>query len=1074
MQFIKMNKIHHTTLQSRYIGIFITICVASIYMITAQSSVGFWESGMHIASGYGLQIPNPPGNPLYTLLSRIFTIISFGNVAYFISIVSVVSAAGTIWLLYNTVVYIALQITQRISAITHTHASILTIAAASISSLSCAFSHTFWNNATQASPYALTTFIAAYCIWALFRWEQTRRLSWLLSISIACGLLATSQPIYLIILPAIFLLYYIRTYNTRTVGILVILSAAFIFVAISIAWIIPAISYSLFLCELGCVNILSMPQHFGIFIGILIFITICIGGLYISYKAQKFRIHTIILTALLFCIAYSLNSLYVIRSNANTPIDQKNPEHAYNAYRYFTHNQQPEKPLWYGAVFNAPIVDYENTTPLYVFENNEYIQAYTPQIPVYDKYFTHFFPRMWSNNPLHIEEYKRWTNYEEGKNSKVIYTNGFTYNIPTFGQHIRFFISYQLNHMYVRYFMWNFAGQQNDILGNGEPHKGNWISGIPLIDNLRLGPQDSLPDTLQENKSRNTYLFIPFLLGIAGLILLIRRHKTYAGVIGLLFLCTSVIFVWYFNYTPLQARDRDYEFAISFYIFTICIGLGVIQLYCLLNQYFTKHVFYISIVVASLSPVLLFSQNFNNIQSTGQPIAEDFAKNLLTTCKPNAILLTSSDNDTYPLWYMQQVKGFRTDVRVINISLLSADWYIQSLRQQQYLSSPIPIQLPSRTYRLGTNESLFVLAHSPLAHIYYPIQDIMKLIASTDVRVKALMPNGSFVDYIPVPNIILPVHTAHALKSGIVNHADTNHLIKGIPFTPLKLNSDGSLRDSLVPKSTLAIMDILAHNQWNRPLYVSSLLYEENILNLNNYMYSHGLAYLLTPIELIGGRTDETYIKLDAMYNNLMHVYSWNNTNKNNNYINEYSQYLIMQYRTLFEQAAQSLFELNESIKALQLLDTCIQLFPHSTCNYNIEMIPIAKLYYHLGAKNKSKTICNELYYTLENNTLYYRTAPKKYEQTLLNDVLKDMEIAIELFEYALEIDDNIFAQKIAQTSTLFIEEYFSFTRQISVCLPQEFQASHIWVFQLQGNLPYIAYWYNNMKFYIQQRKQVI
>lgn len=1046
----------------------IWLIVTIVYVVTAESSISFWESGDLVSSAYSLQIGQAPGAPFYMLIARFFSMFAFGNVqhvAFCITMVSVLASSFTVLFLYWSVTYIAKRVIERIAVISPHHAHILVIFSGSIASLSFAFSDTFWSQATQSGIYALSSLLTAIIFWAMLQWEKTRHHTWILCIVLCLGLSVGVNLLILFVIPALILVYYFKQYSPTILQSIVVVTVSIVAVCLCMWAVVYAIPNIAFAIDLVCVNTFSMPVNSGFIVFLVICFAILCIGIYYTHLYNKPIINFVLIASVLFCIAYSSYALIVIRSAAQPPHNQNNPEHAYNFMQYISQQATGNRPLVYGKMYNAAIDSIVDDSKVYEIDNKKYSHIYTAQKQKFNKQFLRFFPRMWSADENHIPEYKQWAGVDDGKNTVPMYVNGVTYHSPTWFQNIRFFVSCQLNHMYIRYFMWNFAGKQNDLQGNGEPHKGNWISGIPVFDSMRLGPQDVLPDSLQNNKARNTYFFIPFLLGIAGLLALWFWHKKFAAICVVFFICTGVVLVLYLNQTPLQARERDYLFVGSFYMYSLFIGLGVISLYMLLRQYFTKHVLYIALAVACISPIILFSQNIDDHNRSGRSIAHDFSKNLLETCKPNAILFTYGDNETFPLWYLQTVEGIRTDVRVVNLNVLSADWYIQSLKQRSYLSEPLPLKLPQSKYAIGTNETVFILAHSPLAHIYYPVQDIMNIIASDNRQYKAKLQNGLYIDYIPVPNLVLPVHSQQALDAGIISINDTANIVQGIPFSPLHLNTDGSIRDSVIRKNSLAMLDILAHAQWKRPIYFASTVNQTYMLNLHNYLYLHGLAYMLTPIEASNTQDFDKQLQIDAIYQNLMHVYSWGNCADKNVYVDEYMRFMVTQYRSLFANAAQACLQTNQNQKARNLVDVCMQLFPKETYEFDYFMISIADVYAKLGELDVSYNIQNELYKTIDNNLLYYRTVSKKFEKIITNDVLQDIGIAIELYEYVLQTNNTKFAHKIARISTLFIEEYFSFTRQISVCLPQEFQASNMWVFQLQGNMPYIAYWYNTMKF---------
>jgi hypothetical protein len=1060
-----------------YIPWFIWGIVFFVYTFTAQKTVGFWDSGQLLASAQLLQVSEAPGYPLYILIARIFSLFSLGNIQYIpfcISLVSVCAASFTVFFVYKTTEIVARILISRITDISYNVSLLLIIASAGIASLSLAFSDSFWSIATQPGVYPLSVFVIILLVWCMLQWQIKGTINYIACIVFMLGLSMGVNNIVWFAVPGLVVMYYFKQNSDYSVFKMIgIIAGSICATALFIYLVVHGIPSIAFACDLVCVNMLNLPVNSGFVVLFILSISLGVLGIYYSYIYNKKILQSVSLASVLFIIAYSINAIIIIRSAAHVPINQNCPDNAYSSKEYFSRYLFSDKPLMYGNSYCAIPDSVTSGEKVYIYENNSYTHIYTEPKPLYYSQFMQFFPRMWSNIPFHIEEYKRWANIEEGINTKPLYVNGKSYNSPTLKQHCVFFLKYQLQHMYIRYFLWNFVGRQNDIQGNGEPHKGNWISGISFIDSMRLGDQDVLNDSLHSDSSRNTYFFIPLLLGFAGIIGLWLWNKKYALVFTLLFISTGIGVVLYLNQTPLQVRERDYIYVGSYLFYAICIGLGVISLFVWLRQYFVKHALYISIAIAVVCPSLLFAYNYNDHNRRNVDIAYQYSKNVLATCKPNAILFATSDNDIYPLWYLQMVEQKRTDVRVVNIHQLSKEWYIQELQNALFTSSPISFGLPIQKYRIGTNESLFVLVHSPLAHIYYPIKDIIQFIASDNSKYKAQLQHGELVDYIPVPNLVLPVNKLNALQAGIICNEDTSRVMLGIPFTPLQLHSDGTMQDSIISKSTLAMLDIIAHFEWKRPLYCMSNIDLSTILNLQNYMYSHGLASLFTPIESLPSVESENQIHIEEMYNNLMKTYSWGNASANQGSVNEYERLIIQQYRSLFAIAAQSCMQTKQFEKARNLVDACMQLFPQNVYNYDIFMIAIASIYYELGKVDMYESIVNALYSNIDNMLLYYRTVPKKFEKVLLHDVVQDVGFAIEMYQQALQIGDNKFSTKIAHMCTLFIEDYFSFTRQISVCLPQEFQVNNMWIMQLQSNLAYVAYWYNYMKYnVVQEQKQ--
>lgn len=1041
-----------------------------VYFATLEPSVSFWDCGEFISSGFKLEVGHPPGAPLYMLLARFFSLFAGGNVhfvAILINSLSALASSFTILFLFWSVTYISQKVIQKIPSFPSQNHTIITLTAGAIAALSYTFTDTFWFSAVEGEVYALSSLFTAVVFWAILKWESSDNKKWLILIAFLIGLSIGVHLLNLLAIPAIGLLYYYKKYDANIKGAIIALLISIFAIGILLWLIIPGLTKVAFWFDLLFINGFSLPVNSGAIFYCFLVIAGLSFGIYYTHTYQKVFANTVLLIFTVIVIGYSSYAVIIIRSLANPPMDENNPENPYSLLNYLNREQYGETPLIFGQYYNAPIIEITEGKKIYMPIKGKYTVIDTTQEPKYDNNFITFFPRMWSSEPSHIGAYKQWAGIEDGKNTEPIYMQGQTFEKPTFAQNLKFFFSYQLGHMYFRYFMWNFAGRQNDFQGNGEPYKGNWISGISPIDNARLGPQDTLPDVYKENKAHNTYFFIPFILGILGLVFLFRNHKKYASILVVLFFFTGIAIVIFLNQNPLQPRERDYAYAASFYVFCMWIGFSVPAIFLACQKYIKKAILPCTIGITALSPIILCAQNWDDHDRSGRFIAHDFSANYLTTCEQNAILFTYADNDTFPLWYLQEVEGLRTDVRVVNLSLFNADWYINDMRKRAYKSAPVPMSLPEEKYRTGTNEGIFVLAHSNISHIFYPAKDIIDIVSSNDPNYKARRRDGSMVDYIPVPNLVIPVDKKAAIASGIVSLRDTARLLDGIPFSTLTFNSNQEIIDSTLSKSRFMLLDILANFNWQRPLYFSKTVGAENYFNMQNNMFLEGLSFNLKPMESNSKTDIEGQVNSDKMYENLMQKYIWGNCNNPDIYIDENIRNMVVNYRSMFAILAETLINENKINKAKAVLQKCEMLFPDAIYPYDYFMISIGNSYARIGNFGKAKQVHTTVMNHIHDNLLYYMSIKESDKKNIELDVIQDVGIAIEIFQNAQDRGDKILSQNIASSTSAFMEQYFPFTRQVAFCSPQEFESKNMWVFQLQGNLPYVAYWYNTMKVFL-------
>jgi hypothetical protein len=748
--------------------------------------------------------------------------------------------------------------------------------------------------------------------------------------------------------------------------------------------------------ELVFVNTLSLPYSSGILFYAILLIGLIVYGIYYTHKKQKVILNTVILVITVILIGYSSYAMLVIRSAADTPMDQNDPEDLFSLLYYLNREQYGDRPLISGQYFNAPITDTKEGKPFYYKADGKYIANNYRIDYVYDKRFTTLLPRMWSNDADggHINAYVQWANLKESdlfqarqgasgealrdREGKVVYDYSKGKKSPNFAQNLRFFWRYQVIHMYFRYFMWNFSGRQNDIQANykTEINKGNWISGIPFIDNMRLGNQSKLPDSMRNNKAHNKYFMLPLLLGLAGLYFQYKKHRNDFRVTLLLFIMTGLAIVIYLNQSPLQPRERDYAYAGSFYAFAIWIGLGVLALHDLLKKIAPESSGAVLATLISLVavPAVMAEENWDDHDRSGRYVARDFAYNYLNSCAKNAILFTNGDNDTFPLWYAQEVEGIRTDVRVMNLSYLGADWYIKQMQRKAYESEPVPFSLTPDQYRTGKRDIVYVLER---IRDYTDLKQVIDFVASDDPRTKQLPEITQQIDFIPTRRFIVPVDTAKVLGNGTVPRAMASKLQ---PDMRWELGAERTY----ITKNHLMILDLLANNNWERPLYYAITVSEDNYLSLDNFFQMEGLGYRIVPFASQGDMFGRGGINSDAMYDNMVNKFRWGGVENPDLYLDENVLRMLGNFRSSFARLALQLIDENKPDSARRALDRCLEVIPDKVVPFNVYNILLVEAYYRLGDTDKANLIANGIKNNVYQEMNYYISLGNKYSNFLM------------------------------------------------------------------------------------------
>ncbi len=688
-------------LYNRILGWLIFAIAAFTYLSTIEPTASLWDCGEFIATSYKFEIGHPPGAPLFMMLQKLFSLLAGSDVtkvAMMMNAFSALASAFTILLLFWSITHIARRMLLASSDREDltTGQMIAVLASGVVGALAYTWSDTFWFSAVEAEVYATSSLFTALVFWLALKWEEhaddPKSWRYILLIAYLMGLSIGVHLLNLLVIPAIGLVIYFRLFKPTVKGFFIALAISFGVLGLVLYGVVQkSISFSS-IFELFFVNTLHLPYNSGLIFYIILLFGLLIGLAYYFYKKQKYLWHNVFVAVVLMLFGYLSFALIPIRSAANPPIDENDPQDPFALLAYLNREQYGDRPLLYGQYYDAEVVGKEDRYT-YVAIDGKYVKTKrTNPKYIYDPKRSTIFPRMYSNQPDHIQAYKTWGKVDPGKE-------------PNFINNLRFFLSYQVGWMYFRYFMWNFAGRQNDIQGHGDVLHGNWISGIKFLDELRLGPQDNLPDKWEHRRSRNVYYLLPLLLGLIGLFYSYRNQE-YFWTVMLFFLMTGLAIVVYLNQTPYQPRERDYAYAGSFYVFAIWIGLGVLAIYEWLRKGIKKDT--ASAVVAFVLtigvPVLMGFQNWDDHDRSHRYHTRDFAYDYLMSCAPNAILFTYGDNDTFPLWYMQEVEGVRTDVRVVNLSLLSTDWYIKQIRRKAYESDPAPMSIAQEKYIEGKRD----------------------------------------------------------------------------------------------------------------------------------------------------------------------------------------------------------------------------------------------------------------------------------------------------------------------------------------------------------------------------------
>jgi len=1029
-----MNNTSNYQRLNNIVGWVVFLVAAFVYLSTIEATASFWDCGEYIACAYKLEVGHPPGAPLFLLIGRVFSLLAFGDtskVGALVNSMSALCSAFTILFLFWSITALARKIVDKTGEFT-TGRMYAVLGAGAVGALAYTFSDSFWFSAVEGEVYAMSSFFTAITFWAITRWEreadEPHANRWIILIAYLIGLAVGVHLLNLLVIPAVVFIYYFKKFETINRKGVIITSAISVIILGGIqGGVIPLIVKLAAWFEIKAVNSVGLPFNSGTILYAVLLVGGIVFGLMYTIKKAKPIANTVILCFTVILIGYSSFLVLVIRSQANTPMDENNPENAVNLLSYLNREQYGTWPIMYGQYFSAPQDPKDPSrdgNPVYAQDKKvgKYvvIDDRKGSIPNYDDRFCTIFPRMWSSQQNHITGYKNWTNPRNYQHISV--TNPQTgepesLEKPTFGQNLYFFFAYQTGWMYTRYFLWNFVGRQSDIQGHGNSADGNWISGITPFDKARLGPQTGLPDGADNNKARNTLFGLPFILGLLGLWYQLKKDNKNFTVVALLFFFTGIAIVVYLNQKPFEPRERDYAYAGSFYAFAFWIGLGVLAIYDFLEKKMnqTRSALVATGLCLLAVPALMAKEEWNDHDRSHRTIARDFASNYLNSCAPNAILFTNGDNDTFPLWYAQEVEGIRTDVRVICLELLNTDWYIDQLVHKAYDSDPVPFSLTKAQYQQGTREA--VLFKDRGIKGFIPVKDLVEFAKNDDADHKLEMGGGASYNYFPTKNMSVPVDSATVVNNGTVPKALANRIVKSIDWT---------MTGNYVQKNHLMVLDLLAHNDWKRPVYFAATAPAKSYLNLAPYLQLEGLAYRLVPIKQNPEeQQQETRINTEVMYDNIMNKFKWGGMDKPGIFLdNVFISSCALNIRQRCGALANALIEEGKKDKAIKLLDKCLEVTPQENVPYDVTMYAITMGYYQAGALDKASELSKKLFTNYESNIRYYYSFDRKEIPTFGNDPEQAQDIMERLIYFANNFKQSALSKELEDRYSKLLQAY--------------------------------------------------
>lgn len=1053
------------------LGWFAFIVALITYSLTVEPTVSFWDCGEYIATSANLEVGHPPGAPLFQMLGAFFAMfaVSADKIALMVNYLSVFSSAFTVLFMFWSLTLLLKKLVGSSKEIS-TNQNLLILGSSLIASLSFTFSDSFWYNAVEAEVYAMASFLIALLFWLGLRWEQEletpRGNKWLLIISLVIGLSFGVHFMALLTFPAIGFLYFFKKYKNVTVKSFLLANVVIVAILLFIFKLLLPFTLGFFgKTEIFMVNELGLPFNSGTIFAFLFIVAVFYFGLNYTKKKGHVFYNTLILSTLFILIGFSTWLMLPIRANANTPINENKPSDAAEVLAFYNREQYGEQKLFYGPQFSDAYSGLDSITP-YLDDKPNYERDYKSGTYIITNNFKNakqntddahkaFLPRMWSNehnvnymtfgeplefqiNPEYAHEdelVQLVTEFRKGFASGEIDLKGYDKFLNTYGEYLivekpsfasnmKFMFQYQFGYMYGRYLLWNFVGRQNDNQGKYDDMNGNWITGISFIDELLVGSQKNLTSDMQNNKGRNIYFGLPFILAIIGIFYHAKKDVKSFYVLLALFLFTGLALKIYLNERPFEPRERDYALVGSFYVFAMWIAFGVYAIFeWVINYIKPKIALPIVLIVCFLaSPLLLAKENWDDHDRSNKYTALAMAKAYLDSCEPNAILFTIGDNDTFPLWYMQEIEGYRKDIRIVNTSLFMTDWYIDQMKMKTHDSEPIPSSFTREQYK-GSNRdySLFVeRTEEPLL-----LSEVLKFVALDDERAKITLDSGNKVNYFPSKKVIFPIDKNTIIKNKVVNPKLYDSIVPQIEFT---------IKDKALYKNRLMMLDIVNENNWKRPIYFTGGSFgEDDYIWMKDYLQLDGMCFKLVPIKT---PTDDPnpmrmgYIDSDKMYSIVM-KWDWGNSGNPSIYHDTETRRNSITYRTNLARLMESLINEGKNDKAEKVIDLAMTKMPIAYFEYYSMVDPFAMGYYEVGKKEKARKILSELIVKYQESLTYFSGYKLAEQYYYASDIVTDIEQYRGLLEIAKNAKDMPFYEKEKVKFNNFNKRFAVFNRKM-------------------------------------------
>ncbi|WP_276389492.1 DUF2723 domain-containing protein [Eudoraea chungangensis] len=1050
-----------------------------IYTITVEPTGSFWDAGEYITTSAKLQVAHPPGAPLLQMIGAFFAMFAFeaDQIAKMVNYVSGVSSAFTILFMFWTITNLTRKLIGVKDKMTESTA-IAVLGSGIVGALTFTFSDSFWFNAVETEVYAMASFIMALLLWLGLKWtdelDKPRGNKWIILISFVVGLTFGIQFMGFLTIPTIGLLYYFKKYKTTTVKNFLIANISVVAILMlvykfSLTYVLKLFGWA----EVFFINSVGLPFNSGSVIMLFIFIGAFYYGLRYTKKNDYRIANTVVLCAMFLFLGFSSWLMLPIRANANVVVNENNPADARALLAYYNREQYPgvDSPI-YGTYYSdafappgaekddKPKYEQDHTLGKYIIVNkyknamqgpNEKHRGILPRMwsdqnaENYMKYFGPLRFRMKSSN----EELRKavaqvrsgLANGEIDEGQYISFLRQFSDYIevepPTVWENIKYMVQFQFGYMYWRYFMWNFVGKQDDVQGryNGN---GEWLSGIGFIDSLRLGSQDNLPKDMLDNKGRNTYFFLPLILGIIGLVFQLTKDPKQFWALFVFFVFTGLAIQFYTNPSIFQPRERDYSLVGSFYVFAIWIGLGVYGLFEEFKRLLKPKILAPLVLVVCLLavPGVMAFQNWDDHDRSNRYTARASAKAYLDTCQEDvgAILFTIGDNDTFPLWYAQEIENYRTDVRIICTSLFATDWYVDQMKRKAYKSDPIPSQLTHELYRYGNRDVIYYQGLPGLEEKRWNIKDFMNWVGSNKPQTKfkyILEKQGADLSeysestldlvYYPTNKIRVPVNKENVLASGLVKEKDSALIVDYI---------DIDLPKSALPKNRIMMLDLLANNNWERPLYFSGGSFDKaEYIWMKDYLQLDGLAYKLVPIKTENRSPFEMgRIDTDLMYD-VVTGWDWGNSGSSKIYHDPQTRSQGLAYRGNLARLMEALINENKIEKAKDIIGIAMTNLPVEYFSFYAFVEPFVDGYYKVGETQEARDLYTKLKSIYQDRLTYYSGIPLDEQYDHIEDIIGDMEAYRRIIDILIDNDDREMAEKETLLFNEHIERFSHFYR---------------------------------------------